>query len=285
MVGGTGPAADDGGPPPRARLRARSRRTAERTIRVTTTSMTSTNRVNTAANTLVSPDRGGGAPGHRAVSPSSCQVTGPSSPDGRRLAPFPRFMRPADLALARRTGRSVLAVPAWLLAWSSQAGGRQTAVFGIGAIGGELQRREGAGAGPDAPKGARRRPSARLEAGKALITPYDVGRDDFPTRAPAGAWFGFARWSSEPLSGQPPPGSRVFDYSVGPPPFSGAHIVPRRPRASATPADKFHASGARRPRQPAAPGGRQPAAPWAPVRRSGPPGHATAPPRPRPAPP
>jgi hypothetical protein len=45
-------------------------------------------------------------------------------------------------------------------------------------------------------------------------------------RSTTGNWLGFARWSSKPTSGQPPPGSQIV-YAVGPPPFSGPDIVSR----------------------------------------------------------
>ena len=102
----------------RALLRARSRRTAERTMSATTTAIPAANRENTTTKAAVIAGGGGGPGGHRSKAPSSCQVTGRVSPAGGQPASVvPRIMRPADPSVTRRSGCSILAGRAGRLAW------------------------------------------------------------------------------------------------------------------------------------------------------------------------
>src|SRR4051812_37851353 len=49
-----------------------------------------------------------------------------------------------------------------------------------------------------------------------------------PERTLDGVWWDSPGGPSSRASGQPPPGSRNFHLSVGPPPFSGAPMKPHR---------------------------------------------------------
>jgi hypothetical protein len=221
---------------------------AERTMSTTTTAMISANRVNPITKAAFIADGGGGARGHRSRAPSSCQVTGRVVPTVWQPASVvPRIMRPASSS--RRSGLSILAGRAGASLRGRVPAQARCGFVVISAAPAQNFRASGCpGRGSDAPSWPEslvRVSSARAEhpvAGrdrgapggaprswkcwkKALTTPDYVEWDELPTRASAGAWCEFARWSSEPLSGQPPPGSQVVDYSVGPPPFSGADIV------------------------------------------------------------
>ena len=133
-------------------------------------------------------------PGCRSAAPEGwCLPAGWSILAGGRRCPAP------GCRSAPGAGWSILTLREWVLT------GPQRSVTGRGA---------------GAPKGARSRPSCWKGIGTRTARMGPASAE-----VSIGDWLEFASWSSEPASGQPPPGSHV-DCAVGPPPFSGGAIVP-----------------------------------------------------------